>query len=265
MRPAILYCLRAIRQFALCALQIFSLSQVCESQTAVDHRDLNIKAAGAPVLRRFEERYRSAARLQATFLERYTESGRLIRTEAGKVYFLRPGKMRWEYESPEKNLFLVDGKNAWFYVPADHTVTRVPAKESTDWRTPLALLAGRVKLSKICKKLEFTSQEAPESSADVVLYCELRGAPAETTEATNSSGQSASGKVDNVVFLEVAETSGDLVRVLIRDPGGVGMEFRFASWQFDPQLNDSLFRFQVPAGVAIVSGEPGSGENPVNR
>src|SRR5207302_7972549 len=102
---------------------------------------------------RFEGRYRDAARLEAAFLERYTENGRLIRTEAGKAYFRRPGKMRWDYESPEKNVFVVDGKNAWFYVPADHTVTRVPAKKSADWRTPLALLVGKMKVSRICNKI----------------------------------------------------------------------------------------------------------------
>src|SRR6266852_7135936 len=94
------------------------------------------------VVTRLEARYHSARTLRATFLERYSENGHIVHTEAGFAYFRRPGKMRWEYNSPEKNLFLVDGKTAWFYVPADHTVTRVPAKESTDWRTPLALLAG---------------------------------------------------------------------------------------------------------------------------
>src|SRR5437773_3956137 len=76
------------------------------------------------IVNRLETRYRSARTLQATFLERYIENGRIVRIEAGIAYFRRPGKMRWEYEAPEKNLFLVDGKSAWFYVPADHTVTR---------------------------------------------------------------------------------------------------------------------------------------------
>src|SRR4051812_12718396 len=89
-----------------------------------------------PLAARMEARYRGAKTLQATFLERYTENGREVRTESGTAYFRRPGKMRWEYETPEKNLFLVDGKTAWFYVPGDHTVTRVAAKESTDLRTP---------------------------------------------------------------------------------------------------------------------------------
>src|SRR5207245_10129459 len=120
------------------------------------------------IVTRLEARYRSARTLQAAFLERYTENGRVLRTEAGVVYFRRPGKMRWEYQSPEKNLFLVDGKSAWFYVPADHTVTRVPAKQSTDWRTPLALLAGEVKLSRICARVDLANAEKPEKDGDVV-------------------------------------------------------------------------------------------------
>ena len=89
-----------------------------------------------------EEKYRKAATLQATFLERYSESGKQVRVEAGTAYFLRPGKMRWEYEQPEKSLFLVDGKYVWFYAPADHTATRMPTKKSEDWRTPIAFCAN---------------------------------------------------------------------------------------------------------------------------
>src|SRR5215475_2597944 len=77
---------------------------------------------------RFEAAYRSSKTLRASFLERYLDNGKETRSEAGRAYFARPGKMRWEYESPERNLFLVDGKNAWFYVPGDRTVTRAPAK-----------------------------------------------------------------------------------------------------------------------------------------
>src|SRR5260370_978738 len=86
------------------------------------------------IVARLQTRYHSVRTLQATFLERYRENGRVVRVEAGTAYFRRPGKMRWEYQAPEKNVFLVDGNTAWFYVPADHTATRVPAKESAEWR-----------------------------------------------------------------------------------------------------------------------------------
>src|SRR5271168_5473404 len=142
---------------------------------------------------KLEARYRAPRTMQATFLERYSEQGHVVRSEAGIAYFRRPGKMRWEYESPEKNLFVVDGKMAWFYVPADHTVTRAPAKQSTDWRTPLALLAGEMKLSRVCARVEPTTLEKPDNPDNTVLYCPLRGdesthqhvtsAPADTQES----------------------------------------------------------------------------------
>jgi len=53
--------------------------------------------------------------------------------------------------------------------------------------------------------------------------------------------------------------------VLVRDPGGVGIEFSFTNWRMDPQVPDSLFRFDVPKGVAIVNGELPSGQGGVNR
>lgn len=88
------------------------------------------------VARAFEAHYRGVRTMEAVFLERYGEGNGTIRAESGSVYFSKPNRMRWEYESPEKKLFLVDGKNAWLYVPADHTASRTKVKESTDWRTP---------------------------------------------------------------------------------------------------------------------------------
>src|SRR6266849_8116318 len=116
------------------------------------------------IVARLEARYRPARTLQVTFLERYTENGREVRSEAGTAYFRRRGKMRWEYERPDKDLLQVDGKSAWFYVPADHTVTRVPAKESADLRTPLALLAGETRVSRVCARVEIAEQEKPQQN-----------------------------------------------------------------------------------------------------
>jgi outer membrane lipoprotein carrier protein len=214
-----------------------------------------------PFVQLFESRYRAAHTLQATFLERYTENGRLLRTEAGIVYFRRPGKMRWEYQAPEKNLFLVDGKTAWFYVPADHTATRVPAKMSTDWRTPLALLAGEMKVSRVCARVQAASEEKTGSSDDVLLQCELRAARTKAQKPGSSETAAAGGDTGEAVFFEIVRKTGELVRVTVKDPGGVGIEFHFTNWQADPPVDDSLFHFNAPPGVAIVNGEllPGNG------
>jgi len=203
-------------------------------------------------VKRLETMYRGARTLRVTFFERYFENGHIVRTEAGIAYFRRPGKMRWDYESPEKNLFLVDGKTAWFYVPGDHTVTRVPAKQSTDWRTPLALLAGEMKLSRICARVDFASAEKPDKDGDVILSCQLKGS--ENMADPASKNDAAHAKRD-LLILEVAPDTSELVRIIMRGAGGVDIEFKFKDWQFDPAVPDSFFRFAAPPGVAIVNGE----------
>jgi outer membrane lipoprotein carrier protein len=228
---------------------------------------VNSRAAASPekrIVRLLESRYRSARTMQATFLERYTENNHTVRVEAGIAYFRRPGKMRWEYESPEKNLFLVDGKTAWFYVPADHTVTRVPAKESGDWRTPLSLLAGEAKLSRVCAAVKLSTTITPEYPDDAVLYCKPRGEEQRINEHETSLDRTEAERGD-AIFLEVVSDSGELVRVLARGKGGIEVEFRFTDWRMDPQLPDSKFRFEAPPGVAIVNGELPGGNGTVNQ
>ena len=194
----------------------------------------------ASVVTRLEARYRSAHTLSVTFLEQYSENGSLVRSEAGTAYFRRPGKMRWEYEKPEKNLFLVDGKFAWFYTPADRTVTRVPARDSEDFRTPLALLAGEMKLSRVCAKVQ-PFPLTPLAPDNTTLECILK--------------PSASAPHDPLprVFFEITP-DGQLARIRIQSPGGLQTEFQFRNWSFNPPLAGDMFLFSPPPGVVIVNG-----------
>lgn len=215
----------------------------------------NIGPQAAAVARVLEARYHDAKTLQAIFLERYTDSRQGLQAESGKVYFSRPGRMRWEYEAPEQKLFISDGKTVWFYVPSDRTVTRGPIKESTDWRTPLALLTGKAKLSQLCQTLELGAEgRGPGAPGHVVLRCRPRGEKVEAKSPAGALGGSLA-PVDeqfDEVLLEVDPGSGELADVRVLQPGGIELEFRFGNWQENVPLAESLFRFQPPRGVAIV-------------
>ena len=91
----------------------------------------------------------------------------------------------------------------------------------------------------------------------VVLALAASRAGAQTKPEKRGSQELSlqSGQAGEVVFFEVVKNSGELVRVLVRDPGGVGIEFHFTNWQVDPPVDDSLFHFRAPSGVAIVNGE----------
>ena len=112
------------------------------------------------MVKALEARYSHARTLEAAFYERYTTGGQGGQAESGTVYFSKPGRMRWDYESPGKKMFLVDGKNVWLYVPADHTASKASLKESADWRTPLALLTGNAHLERLCGRIEFAGAAA---------------------------------------------------------------------------------------------------------
>jgi outer membrane lipoprotein carrier protein len=201
-----------------------------------------------------EARYQHARTLRASFYERYTDGNGGLAAESGTVYFSRPGRMRWEYESPEQKLFIVDGTNVWFYVPADHTASRAKLKESSDWRTPLALLTGKADLAKLCRSLQLVALEDEKRRGidpstvppgDSVLSCLPRDA------ASNAPGY-------EVLFQTDSEAR--LVRVVIHEAGQVQTEFRFGNWEENAAIPEIKFHFQPPPGVSIVDEESLAGE-----
>jgi outer membrane lipoprotein carrier protein len=199
------------------------------------------ETADDPLLKAFESHYSSAQTLQATFLERYRENGEVSRVEAGDAYFLRPGKMRWDYQAPEKNTFLVDGRYVWFYSPSDHTATRMPAKQSEDWRTPIAFLTSHMTLSRLCSKVSLAPDEKPTRLGDSIYQCTLRG------------GKDAAASAAKAVLFELTPQA-ELSRIVIPQEGGIEIEFSFANWRWNPPLEKSVFQFVAPPDVVIVNG-----------
>jgi outer membrane lipoprotein carrier protein len=199
------------------------------------------------VARALESRCHAARTLKAFFYEKYSDGSGGVAAESGTVYFSRPGRMRWEYQSPEKKLFLVDGKQVWFYVPADRTVSRAKLKQSSDWRTPLALLVGKANLSDLCGNLRLVEPGSKyagatgftPSSGDNVLRCVPRGEP------------DKNGNADQVVYLET-DPQAQLVRVVIHQPGDAVTDFRFGDWKENIPIAEDKFHFQPPPGVSVV-------------
>jgi outer membrane lipoprotein carrier protein len=261
--------------------RILSACMLCAGLGAVFCRQgLTLIAAAAPttensskevqtLVRLLETRYHSATSWKATFLERYSEGPREMRLESGTAYFRKPGRMRWEYEEPEKKLFVADGKTVWFYVPADKTVTRAAMKESDDWRTPLALLTGKAKLDRLCGKIELLAAPAGQAGRPTEAVARdgtqtLRCLPKDKfANASRPPSQRDASAIESSapfteILFQVNRATGELSDIIIRQSGGTEMEYRFGNWQRDISLPDSMFRFQAPPGVAIVEETSGT-------
>ena len=137
----------------------------------------------------------------------------------------------------------------------------MPAKQSGDLRTPLALLAGRMKISRICSRVELAEIEKPLHEGNVVLRCIVRGENCRSLPRALEESESAlAAGGSDAVFFEVVRDSGELARLVVRQAGGIEVEFRFENWRFDPTIPDTMFHFEPPAGVAIVNGELADGK-----
>jgi outer membrane lipoprotein-sorting protein len=186
------------------------------------------------VLHAIEARYHHAQTLKAAFYERYGDDGGGS-AESGTVYFSQPGRMRWEYQSPEQKLFVVD-----------RTVSRAKVKESSDWRTPLALLTGKSDLAKLCRTIEIVDaakaenpEDRPASAENTVLRCVPKRESADADQEIRE------------VLLE-SDPAAHLVRLIIRQPGNLETEFRFANWEENRPIAETMFHFAPPPGITVV-------------
>src|ERR1700735_5659184 len=200
------------------------------------------------IVRTLEAHYRHAFTLKATFYEKYSDGNGGASAESGTVYFSKPGRMRWEYESPEQKLFIVDGTNVWFYVPADRTAGRAKVSESSDWRTPLAFLTGKIDLGRLCRGIEVVDAATPQSADPGYRST---GAGNSVLRCTPRDNAVDPGERIREVLLE-SDSDGRLVRVVIRQAGKLETEFRFGNWEENLPIPETQFHFVPPPGVAIV-------------
>jgi len=189
----------------------------------------NVKMVAAAV----DDHYNHLQSLQAEFTEIYQGSG-IERTESGTLWLKKPGKMRWEYRSPEEKLFVGDGNNAWLYLPAEKQARKSSMKKLEDLRSPLAFLLGKSKLEKELQLLSFAPDVQPWRSQDVML----RGIPR--------------GLEDRVrqVLLEITPDH-QIVRILIHGADDSITEYRLDSQQENVKVADDRFRFVAPHGTEI--------------
>jgi outer membrane lipoprotein carrier protein len=184
-----------------------------------------------------DEHYNHLHSLQAQFTELYRGSG-IERTESGTLWLKKPGKMRWEYRSPREKLFVSDGKDAWFYVPADHQARKTAARKLDDIRSPLAFLLGKTKLEKELEALSRAPDIPPLAPENVVL----RGVPRALADSVNE------------ILLEIAPDKR-IVRIVIDEVDGSVTEYRLSDQQEDGAISDSRFQFKPPAETETIDGD----------
>lgn len=196
-------------------------------------------SADAPAVKEFvrqlESSYKGVNTLKADFTQIY-QWGERTRQESGTVYFAHGGRMRWDYDSPEKKLFVSNGKDVLLYVPEEKQMTRTTVKASEDVRVPFRLLLSRVDLGKVFEHIEFADDALQAQPGDRVL----RAIPKHGDESGIHQ-----------VLLEVTPDFDIRTLVVFYVDHGK-MTFRFQEVKRNARVTPALFQFQPPPGTQII-------------
>jgi outer membrane lipoprotein carrier protein len=155
----------------------------------------------------------------------------------GIVYFKKPGLMRMEYTTPEKKIFIADGKFFWMYEPAEDSAIKAPLDDST-LPTSITFLMGKGDL-----RTEFEAK---------LLADHPLGAKGALVLELTPRGSTAHYKKLQLV---VNPTTWFVEETLVFDPTGNVNHIVFGKPDLDGGLDPKLFVFDVPPGVKVVEAK----------
>jgi outer membrane lipoprotein carrier protein len=190
---------------------------------------------------RVESHYQSVRDFEADFTQRYERRllNRVVE-EKGHVSVKKPGRMRWEYRTPEEKLFVTDGAKTYFYIPVEKQVmvSHEPrGAMAMEKGSPFELLAGK---SRLGDSFGFFRSDEPPVQGGVVIHL----VPLARHEEFED------------IELEVDPANGRLLRLVLRDLQKNRTEFLFQNVRENVGLAETLFRFTIPSGVEVVVQSP---------
>ena len=184
---------------------------VAESDPALDR-----------ILEGMEQKYANSS-FSATFLQESTiKAMELTDVASGKVYVRHPGKMRWEYEKPDRQVIITDGYKLWIYRPEDNQVMTGAAPEFFRDGKGASFLSD-IKLLRQKFDIEFLEEEKS-------LFHELKLIPREKNMDVARIRLSVS----------MSTFYGDETRIELLNS------------KFGMALDEDLFSFKIPEGVDVL-------------
>lgn len=157
-------------------------------------------------------------------------------TESGRLLVKKPGKMRWDYTTPETKQFVSDGVKMYSYIPLDKQVIVASVPPDADAPTPTLFLAGKGIVTR-----DFTPSlvDAPA------------GMPA-GSRALKLVPRAKQRDYDWLVL--VLDPASLAIRGLLTvDAQGGRSSFSFTNLKENVGLADKEFAFKIPRGVDVVT------------
>ena len=184
------------------------------------------------ILDRMEKHYAGSS-FKAEFVQESTLKAMEITDFAsGKIFVRHPGKMRWEYEKPEKQIIITDGFKLWIYRPDDNQVMTGNAPAFFSDGKGASFLSD---ITLVRRKFTISLTESKDN-----FFYELNLKPLEKTLDVTD------------IRLSVTKNTFTVIRVATYNSYGDKNYIEFLNHEFKADLKDSLFSFEAPEGTDVL-------------
>jgi outer membrane lipoprotein carrier protein len=190
----------------------------------------------AEIAAALQRKYDAIKDFSADFTQTY-EGGVLKRkaAENGTVAIRKPGKMRWDYTSPQKKLFVSDGRMMFMYFPADKQVVRSPVPEQDQATSAVLFLMGKGDVTRDFN-VRYAEGGTPET---YVLRLDPKQRQAEY----------------DWLQIEADRQTLQIRSLTAGDAQGGTSTFAFTNFKENPRLADKMFEFSIPRGTEVITSD----------
>ena len=222
-------CLAAVRSIAFGCLAAVPLLLVVATAFAADPTPAGDVAVLDQAVKGIETFYGKVTDFKANFQQevRRAHLARPLK-KSGQVFYIKPGKMRWDYTQPDKVYYISDGDVLWSYEVANKQAIKMDVKDSELYDS-LKFLFGEGDL---------------RASFQVVLGGEKDGLRA--LVLTPKSGQ----RNYKTLTLWAKPATWEIARTELVDPLDNVSVITFTGASYD-RLKPEAFQFKPPKGATI--------------
>jgi len=184
------------------------------------------------IIDRIENRYATKG-FSANFSQESTiKAMNITDTASGNLFVKAPGMMRWEYEKPDRQLIITDGKRLWVYRQDDNQVMV--------GRSPYFF--GNGKGSGFLSDMKIIREKFNIALDDKSTgkYYVLKLIPKE--------------KIFDIslIYLSISINTFDIVQIITYNLYNDETKIYLKNIEFKKHIDDSMFHFEIPEGADIL-------------
>ena len=184
------------------------------------------------IMNKVEKRY-DVPDFSAYFVQESTLKAMDITDVAsGSIFVKRPGMMRWEYDKPDRQTIITDGKTLWVYKPDDNQV--MIGKAPSFFGDGKG--AGFLSDMKLIREQFKVSFEKEKSDHDYVIKL----LPKEQTVGVTK------------IYLAISKITFKIKKIITLNEYDDETIIELINSKFNLNLDKSLFNFIVPEGTDVI-------------